>query len=152
MSLSINLIEPSQAHKALQTLWLKVKAELMAGNKQMLTLQSFEEAMTTQQRKYYHGYILTTIAKSVVVDGRKYALNVWKEHYRKLFLGDKVEEITNIKTGVIKREIVRISSESLTVKGYNKLIEQVTADAATEYGVVFDASFEEWLMQEMENA
>ena len=148
MSLSINLIEPSQAHKALQTVWLKVKAELMAGNKQMLTLQSFEEAMTTQQRKFYHSAVLTTIANQAVINGRKFAMPVWKEHYRTKFLGDKVEEITSIKTGVVKREVARVSSESLSVKGYNKLIEQVTADAATEFGVVFDSNFELWLENE----
>ena len=43
MSLSINLIEPTQAHKALQTVWHKAKAELMAGNKQIITLEKFDE-------------------------------------------------------------------------------------------------------------
>lgn len=144
MSLSLNLINPAQAHKVLAEIWIKVKAELIAGNKQMITLQSFEEAMTSQQRRYYHGYILTTIAQSVSVCGRNYPMQVWKEHYRAKYLGDIVTVVTDIKTGATRRELRRVSSESLGVKGYTKLIEQVTADAATEHGVVFDSSFEQW--------
>ena len=148
MSLSINLIEPSQAHKALQTLWLTVKAELMAGNRQMVTLQSFEEAMTTQQRKFYHSAVLTTIANQAVINGRKFSMPTYKEHYRAKFLGDKVEERTDIKTGVIKREVVRVSTESLSVKKYSELIEKVMADAANEFGVIFEGHFEKWLESE----
>lgn len=148
---SINLIDPSQAHKALQREWHYLKGELLAGNKQVLTIKSFEEALTEKQRKYYHGYILMNIADQVLVEGRKYSLPVWKEHYRAKFLGDTVVEVTDIKTGATKKELRRVSSESLSVKGYNKLIDQVTADASTEYGVVFDASFDEWMASEEES-
>jgi hypothetical protein len=141
----LNLISTTQAHQAINTVWAKVKNELQAGNKQVIELKSYEEALTAKQRKYYHGYILTTIAHSVSVDGRKYQLNVWKEHYRAKFLGEAVVDITDIKTGATRRELQRVSSESLSVKGYTKLIEQVTADAASEYGVIFDADFNTWL-------
>jgi predicted GNAT superfamily acetyltransferase len=141
----LNLINPTQAYQAINNVWLKVKSELQAGNKQVIELKSYEEALTAKQRKYYHGYILTTIAQSVSVDGRKYHLNVWKEHYRRLFLPDAIVDITDIKTGATRRELHRVSSESLSVKGYTKLIEQVTADAASEYGVIFDADFDTWL-------
>jgi hypothetical protein len=70
---------------------------------------------------------------------------VWKEHYRAKFLGETVVDVTDIKTGATRRELQRVSSESLSVKGYTKLIEQVTADAASEYGVIFDADFNTWL-------
>lgn len=148
MSIEVNLIEASQAHRAIQTLWLKLKAELIAGNKQVLTVKSFEEALTEKQRKYYHGYILLTIAQSVTVEGRKYPLAVWKEHYRAKFLPDEVSEVIDVKTGASRRELRRVSSESLSVRGYNKLIDQVTADSSTEYGVVFDANFNEWMANE----
>lgn len=145
---SINLINPSQAHQTLKREWEYIKSQLIAGNKQVLILKSFEEALTEKQRGYYHGYILETVAKQAVVDGRKFPMRVWKEHYRAMFLGDTVVEITDIKTGATKKELRRVSSESLSVKGYNKLIDQVTADSATEFGVVFDASFDEWLANE----
>ncbi len=145
---SFHLTEPSQAYKTMKKIWEIAKPELVAGNKQVISLQSFQEAKTSQQRKYYHGYILTTIAQQVVVEGRKYAMPIWKDHYRQKFLGDKVVEVVDVKTGASKREIQRVSSEGLNVKGYNELIEQVTADASTEFGVVFDADFEEWLANE----
>jgi hypothetical protein len=146
--IAINLTEPKQAHKAIAKLWATVKNELTAGHKQVIELKSFEEALTSKQRKYYHGYILTTIAQTATVEGRKYAMAVWKEHYRAKFLGDEVTDVTDIKTGAIKKELRRKSSESLSVKGYNKLIDQVTADAATEFGVVFDVNFDQWMERE----
>lgn len=148
MSKSINLIEPSQAHKEIGKAWNYIKAELLAGNKQVMIIKSFEEALTEKQRKYYHGYILTTIAQQAIVEGRKYVMPTWKEHYRDKFLGEEVIDVTDIKTGAIRKELRRVSSESLGVKGYNNLIDQVTADSSTEYGVVFDASFDEWVDNE----
>lgn len=145
---SHNLTEPSQAHKKMQEVWHFVKAELLAGRKQVMTIKSYEEALTEKQRKYLHGYILRTISQTVVIEGRKYPLDVWKSHYRQQFLGDKVVEITDIKTGAVKRELQRVSSESLSVSGYNKLIEQVTADAVSEFGVVFDVDFDQWMQSE----
>jgi hypothetical protein len=146
--IAINLTEPTQAHKAISGLWTTIKNELTAGHKQVIELKSFEEALTGQQRRYFHGYVLTTIAQTATVDGRKYAMPVWKEFYRSKFLGDEVVEVTDIKTGATKKELRRKSSESLSVKGYNKLIDQVTADAATEFGVVFDVNFDQWMERE----
>lgn len=141
---SYNLVNPVQAYKYFQQAWKDVKIELLAGKRKVMTIIDYDEALTAQQRKYYHGYVLTTIAQQVAVEGRKYAMPVWKDHYRATFLKDKVVEVTDVKTGATKKELQRVSSESLGVKGYNKLIEQVTADASTEWGVVFDVNFSEW--------
>jgi hypothetical protein len=148
---SFNLYEPKQAYDTIKKVWDIVKPLLVSGNKQVLTLTGYEEAKTERQRKYYHGYVLLTISQQAIVDGRKYALEVWKEHYRKKFLGNKVVEVTDIKTGATSKELQRVSSESLSVKGYNELIEKVTADAAIEFGVVFDVGFAEWEMNEQNN-
>jgi hypothetical protein len=113
-----------------------------------MTITSYEEALTNRQRKYYHGVILVTIANQVNVEGRKYPLEVWKQHYRQKFLGDKVVEVIDVMTGATRRELQRVSSESLSVKGYNELIEKVTADAITEFGVVFDIDFAQWEQNE----
>ena len=151
MNLSINLINPTQAHESLQRVWLRIKAELMAGNKQVLTLQSFDEVMSHQQRKFLHGFVLTEIAKQAVIDGRKFSMPAFKEHYRKLFLGDKVVEVIDIKTGASKKELQRVSTESLGVKKMNEYIEKVCADAANEFGVVFGIGFDEWAQSEQED-
>jgi hypothetical protein len=146
---SFNLYEPKQAYDIITTVWQNIlKPQLINGNKQVMQIISYEEALTNRQRKYYHGYILLTIAQQAVVNGNKYVLETWKEHYRQKFLGDKVVEFINVMTGITRKELQRISSESLSVKGYNELIEKVTADAATEFGVVFDINFAEWEQNE----
>ena len=39
---------------------------------------------------------------------------------------------------------MRVSTEDLGVKGYSQLIDRVSAFAATELGVTFPASFQQW--------
>lgn len=150
MSISINLYEPTQAHKAFGEAWKQAKNLLVAGRKQVLTITDFEDALTTKQRGFYHGYILTMIAEQAMVEGRKYPMATWKEHFRAEFLGDKVVTEINPMTGIETKRAVRISSESLGVKGYNNLIEQVTAFAVTELNVVFDKDFDQWCKEQAE--
>lgn len=114
----------------------------MAGNRIALECRFAEDAKTDQQRKYYHGVILDQIAKQAVVNGQKFPLAVWKEHFRVLYLGYRSLTYTNPMTGKKSRRRVRKSTEDLGVKGYNVLIEKVTAFAATELGVVFDRAAE----------
>lgn len=145
--IEISLHEPAQAHKAFASMWNECKALLMAGRKQVLKLEDFEDTLTAKQRKYYHGFILNTIASQASVEGRKYGLQIWKEHFRDKYLGDKVVTEINPMTGVETKRTVRVSTEDLKVKGYNLLIEQVTAFAATELNVIFDLDFNEWLIE-----
>lgn len=150
MTISINLNDPTQAYKAFGEVWKQVKNMLMAGRKQVLTITDFDDALTTKQRGYYHGYILTTIAKQTNVDGRNYPMHVWKEHFRATYLGDEIVSEINPITGIETKRAVRISSEKLGVKGYNQLIEQVTAFAVTELNVIFDKDFEQWCEEQAE--
>lgn len=150
MTISINLYEPTQAHKAFGEAWKQAKNLLMAGRKQVLTIVDFEDALTTKQRGFYHGYILTQIANQASIDGRKYPMHVWKEHFRATYLGDEIVSEINPLTGVETKRAVRISSESLGVKKYNILIEQVTAFAVTELNVKFDKDFDQWCEEQAE--
>lgn len=139
---------PSQAHREMKSLWLKVKASLTAGRKLVIKLEDYEESLTAQQRRFYHGYILMEIAEQARPQGVKYPMKVWKDYFREMYLGDKIESIVNPLDGTVKREVVRVSSESLGVKGYNRLIEQVTACACTELNVNFNESFDTWIENE----
>jgi hypothetical protein len=143
------LSSPQQAHTALKDAWKYIKPNLFGGRKLILKVVDYEEEKTAQQRKFLHGYIYTEIAKQAVVEGRKYNLAVWKNYFREKYLGDEVIEVLNPMTGVITKQVVRVSTESLGVRGYNKLIEQVTAFATTELGVRFDESFESWVEENM---
>ncbi|MBC7680754.1 MAG: recombination protein NinB [Ferruginibacter sp.] len=100
-------------------------------------IQPEEDAKSIQQRNYYHRYVLVEIAEQAKVNGEKFAMPVWKEHFRELYVGSTWKVIKDPMTGKKKRRKVRISTEDLGVKAYSKLIDQVTAFAATELGVHF---------------
>lgn len=138
------LQSPTQAHQAISQLWHYAKPNVIAGRKLIVRVVDFEEDKTTQQRRYYHGYVLTEIAKQARVSGEKYAMETWKEHFRKTYLGSKRKKVIDPMTGKKSWRLERISTESLGVKGYNMLIEKVTAFAATELGVVFGETLESW--------
>jgi hypothetical protein len=144
VTFEIILSSPNQAHTAIKSAWEYAKPQLFGGRKLVMRIVDYEEAKTDAQRRFYHGYILLEISKQAKVDGNKYSLATWKEFARAKYLGDKVENVTNPMTGVITKQAVRVSTESLGVRGYNKLIEQVTAFAATELGVIFDSDFNSW--------
>lgn len=135
---------PAQAHRAINDIWHYAKPNVMAGRKLIVRVVDFEEDKTTQQRRYYHGYILTEIARQAKVNGEKYAMETWKEHFRKTYLGSKRKKIIDPMTSKKSWRLERISTESLGVKGYNRLIEMVTAFACTELGVIFSETLESW--------
>lgn len=147
METSILLANPIAAHQALLSVWPKIKGELLAGNRLVLELHHYEEKLTDQQRRYYHGYILEEIARQAKVDGRSFPMSVWKEHFRKTFLGSKRKTFTDPITGRKSKRSIRVSTEGLGVRGYANLIDRVTACAVTDLGVRFDVGMEEWIDQ-----
>lgn len=146
--MQITLINHLQGYELFKKLWIHCKAQLMAGNKIVVEARLYDDMLSTQQRKYLHGVIYNEIAKQAVIDGRKYSLAIWKEYARNKFLGEKIETVINPMTGAERKEVVRVSSESLTVKQYTLLIEQVTAWATTDLNVNFYMSFDEWQASE----
>ncbi|PIQ55360.1 MAG: hypothetical protein COW02_03370 [Comamonadaceae bacterium CG12_big_fil_rev_8_21_14_0_65_59_15] len=137
--IQIHGINPQQAHAAIMVhVWPWVKAQTAAGHAVVLEARLHEDAKSDQQRRFYHGVILTQIAKQAKPNGQTYPLAVWKEYFRNLYLGKKRVTTTNPLTGKKSRRHVRQSTEALGVKSYNLLIERVTAYAVTELGVEFD--------------
>ena len=133
-------INPQQAHQALSNLvWPELKSQTMAGNRMVLEIRLADDSKTDEQRRYYHGVILTEISKQAKPNGVQYPMQVWKEYFRDLYLGHKTKTVTNPLTGKKSRRRIRVSSEDLGVRGYTNLIEQVTAYAVTELGVMFPA-------------
>lgn len=143
--LDARLINPVQGHQVVETLWKLSKAHLTAGRCLRLILTDAEDAKSAKQRRYYHGVILTEIAQKATINGQKFPMVVWKEHFRKTYLPDKRKVCTNPLTGKKSKRSVRQSTEGLSVKKYAKLIEQVTAFAVTELGVEFsERDFDRW--------
>jgi hypothetical protein len=144
----VTLHNPVQGHKAWCELWKTAKAHLTAERKLVVTLGDYEDALTDQQRDYYHGYVLTVIAQQVKANGQRYPMHVWKEYYRKKYLGFKTKTCTDPITGKKYRTRIRQSTEGLGVRGYSTLIEKVTAHASVEFGVEFPVTLGEWIDQE----
>ena len=88
--------------------------------------------------------VLKTIAQQARPNGVQFPLAVWKEHFRAEYLGHKTVTTKNPLTGKKVRRRQRVSTEDLGVKGYSQLIDRVSAFAATELGVSFPASFDQW--------
>lgn len=146
MILQITLTNPVQAHAALtKTVWPRVKAETIAGHELVCQIVAREDKLTEAQRRYYHGFVLMEIAKQAAPGGQKFSMKVWKEYYREKFLGYKRVTTTNPITGRKSRKRVRVSTEDLSVKKYTILIEKVCADAATEHGVQFGLTQDEFM-------
>jgi hypothetical protein len=136
--IQVQCFNPQQAHAAMMAhVWPWVKSHTMAERPVVLEARLHEDVKSDQQRRYYHGVILTEIAKQATVNGQKFPMAVWKEHFRSEYLGFKTVTSINPMTGKKHRRRVRVSTEDLGVKGYNKLIERVTAFAVTELGVQF---------------
>lgn len=136
--LQVLCFEPVQSNQVLKkVVWPWLKSQTMAGNRITLECRLTEDAKTDAQRRFYHGIILKQIAQQAVVNGQKFPLAVWKEHFRNEYLGFRTVTYTNPMTGKKSRRRVRKSSEDLGVKGYAHLIEKVTAFAVTELSVQF---------------
>jgi len=140
LMMQATLIEPQQAHGVLSgQIWPWAKNMLMAGHRLDVEVRLHEDTKTDAQRKYYHGVVLTEIAKQARVNGQRFPLAVWKEHFRAEYLGFKTVTAVNPMTGKKHRRRVRKSTEDLGVKAYATLIERVTAFACTDLGVEFPA-------------
>jgi hypothetical protein len=120
------------------------KAQWAAGHRLELQIRLHEDAKTDRQRKYYHGVVLKTIAAQARPNDQQFPLKVWKEHFREEYLGYKTVTTKNPLTGKKMRRRERVSTEQLGVKGSSQLIDRVSAFAASELGVTFSASFEQW--------
>ena len=140
LMLQVQWINPQQAHASLnQTVVPWAKSMMLAGHRLVAEFRLAEDVKTDGQRRYYHGVVLTEIAKQARVNGQKFPLAVWKEHFRNEYLGFKTVTFVNPMTGKKARRRVRKSTEDLGVKAYAALIEQVTAFACTDLGVEFPA-------------
>ena len=141
-------VQAGQHFKNVLAPWCK--SMWAAGHRLHVEVRLHEDAKTDRQRAYYHGVVLKTIAQQAKPNGAQYPLAVWKEHFRAEYLGSKTVTSKNPLTGKKVRRRVRVSTEDLGVKGYSQLIERVSAFAATELGVSFPASFEQWESMEVD--
>ncbi len=103
----------------------------VAGQPVVVVLETIEGIRSTEQNKLYWS-LLRDIAESAVVDGKRFASDVWHEYFKARFIG--TEDI-NLPDG---RQITRpISTTTLTKAQFSELVEKVTAYASTELNLEF---------------
>jgi len=131
------LHNPEQARAVLARQALPwVGEQLKQGRELVAEFRLLDDDITDKQRAYLHGVVLKEIAQQAVVDGRRFPMKVWKEHFRKEWLGHRTVTHTNPLTGRKSRRRERISTEDLGVRRMAEYIDRVIAFAATELGVV----------------
>lgn len=137
-ALSLTLIEPNQGRDAVRAQFLPFVGKLLeAGKRVAITACEEEDAKSIQQRRYYHRYVLVEIAEQARVNGETFDMKVWKDYFREKFVGYRWVVMKDPFSGKKLRRKVRISTEELGVRAYSKLIDEVSAFAATELGVTF---------------
>ena len=132
-----NLETQEQARAILTTSALPwIGEQLKAGRHLVMELKLWEDDITQRQRAYLHAVVLTEIAQYARPNGQSFPMPVWKEHFRKEWLGFKVVTAINPITGKKSRRRVRVSTEDLGIRAMAEYIDRMIAYAATELGVV----------------
>ena len=140
-----------QAHKTLaEYVWPWAKDQIKQGNELVLEARLLDDAITEAQRGFLHGVVLTEISLYARPNGQQFPMPVWKEYFRSRLLPDKRVTTINPLTGKKSRQRKRISTEDLGVRAYSDLIDRVSAFAATELGVTFPASYDQWEREQID--
>lgn len=110
--------------------WLAVKER---GGCLRVIVTEDEKRRTNEQNRFFHGPVLDTIAAQAWWGGRQYPKEFWKEYLRRLFLL-KDEYITP------DGEIIQVywSTADLNAGQFSEFLQKTQAEAASEWGVVFD--------------
>ena len=113
------------------------EAMIAAGKPVHVKLGEWEDDITAKQRGFLHAAVFPQVAEQVRVNGERFVPEVWKEYFRKLFLGSRyvMQKLPGQKKAVPVK--VRVSTEELGIKAYSEYIDRVIAHAATEFGVSF---------------
>lgn len=140
MSLVVICQEPAQAHRAIkESVWPHVRAETEQGRAMVVKVEPWEDDRTLRQNRFYWGVVLRAIAAQATVDGIGADDEGWNWHWKKRFLGYRVEKVRvpGKKRPTVRR--VLISTKDLKVRAMAEYLEKVMAEAATVFGVRFPA-------------
>jgi hypothetical protein len=101
------------------------------------------EDKTVKQRRFYHAAVLPQISEQATVAGIRYTTQVWKEHFRRLYLHDRWASVRMPGAKRATPQRIRVSTEDLSIKQYSEHIDRVIAYGAADLGVVFRFRAEE---------
>lgn len=123
------LSDVSHANELIAFLKEHAGPQASAGHPLAVTVAEHKRRRSDEQNRMLHA-VLNTIATSASVNGKQYPVEVWKEQVRRKFIG--LEEI-DMPDG--SRSERGISTKTLNVAEFSKLIDIVTAWAQTELGI-----------------
>lgn len=135
------------AHQASIRAYSHAQALLADGEQVLIECRPATQPVKVQQRRFLHGPVLGQISEQARVHGERFVIDVWKEHFRRMFVGDhgwrweSPMKLPGQKRATPRR--IRASTEELGVRDYAKLIDQIIDYAAHELGVVFQFTHEE---------
>lgn len=105
-----------------------------------VTIQPQEDARSIQQNRFYWGVVLKEISEQATIGGMGATPDGWHLYFRKKHLG---YSFTKTKEPGKKRPSIRkelISTRSLSVRKMSEYLEQIIAEAVTDFGVRFSVS------------
>ena len=118
-----------------EALWVLLKnnwrAMAAAGKPLAVTISDYKAKRTSAQNARLHP-ILEEIAEQAWLRGRRFDMEMWKEHYRRKFIGTEEVEYPDG-----RREERGISTTTLDVAEFSDFMDKIQADATSELGVVF---------------
>jgi hypothetical protein len=107
------------------------RAMAAAGKPLAVTVCEHKTKRTLAQNSRLHP-ILEEIAEQAWIGGKRFDMEVWKEHYRRKFIG--TEEIDMPDGTRLERGI---STTTLDVAEFSSFMDRIQADATSELGVTF---------------
>ena len=128
---------PEQWRDGMTAVFRAGEAMLSAGQVPHIALTEWQDDITAKQRGFLHAAVFPQIAEQVRVGGERFVPEIWKEFYRKLFLGSRyvMQKLPGQKRAVPVK--VRVSTEDLGIKAYSEYIDRVIAHAVSEFSVAF---------------
>lgn len=128
-----------EAHEAITRGYVHAKAMLANGERVVVSVGPALEPIGVQQRRFFHGPVLTQISEQVRVNGERYTTDIWKRYLKNLIL-EREPKYEMVKLPGAKRATPRRvyrSTETLGVRAYSKFIDECIDHAVAEWGVQF---------------
>lgn len=100
-----------------------------------VVISSDDKPNTSAQKRYWNGPILTAIAEQARWNGRQFPKEFWKEYYRRRFL---LRDDFVTPDGEVLERYWSTADASFSVRMMTDFLDKVRAEAATDWGVVFD--------------
>lgn len=134
---------PEGAKNVARLIYDNALAMIADGKRVRLRCEEARDVRSLRQNAFLWGHVYSSISLQAVICGERWIDLAWHEHFKRLFLGYRFEEVVAMPGQVItdKRQKVRRvlrSTTELSVKEMSVYLEKVLAWGVTELGVEFE--------------